>query len=153
MSEEEDKDDNNNKSKTEKKGELPFGLCVTNLLNLQKPTQDGDRVMVIVAGTCTIHYMLQFYPQIAKYTVLRGIFSGLATDKLGLLAKDALGSCCIVDGILGNPNVSNPIFVKAAKQLLTNLQSRWTTLSVHHVGHHTVKKIFCVLPDIKDKEA
>mmetsp|Transcript_11214 Transcript_11214/g.15772 ORF Transcript_11214/g.15772 Transcript_11214/m.15772 type:complete len:195 (+) Transcript_11214:721-1305(+) len=76
----------------------------------------------------------------------------MSQDSLELIAKDGLGSRCIMDGILDGP-VKEPVFSMAARTLLDKLQGRWLALSVDRVGHHTVKKLFRALPDMDDQAA
>jgi hypothetical protein len=81
---------------------------------------------------------------------LEGILEGLTTDELVVIAKDGLGSRCIMDGILEGP-VQTPIFAAAAKKLLKKFTGTLVALSSDRVGHHIVMKLFHALPKIDDK--
>jgi hypothetical protein len=74
----------------------------------------------------------------------------MSHDDLELIAKDGLGSRCIMDGILDGP-MSEEIFAKAAKNLLQKLSGRWVALASDRVGHHAVKKLFKSLTSVDDK--
>jgi hypothetical protein len=119
------------------------------MLSLQKAENDGERLQLDVAGTRTVFQLLRFEPQHCK-VVLKGILA-LAQEDIEAIAKDGLGSRCILDGILDNPS-GDSIFTKAVKQLLVKLQGRWVALSVDRIGHHTTKKVFRALDDMGSRE-
>jgi nucleolar protein 9 len=122
--------------------------CVLRLIDLKLPEKDGDRINLDAAGTRAVYHMLRFTPRLCEDT-LKGT-TELSTVELISLAKDGLGSRCIMDGILDGP-IKTPIFASATKSILTKLQGDWVSLSVDRVGHHTVKKMFLALPRIDDK--
>lgn len=123
--------------------------CIPFLINAHLPVQNGERVLLDVAGTRAVYHMLRFQPALCKDTI-KGIME-LTTEQIESLTKDALGSRCILDGILDGP-IDDSVFSSALKRLLVKLQGRWVAVAVDRVGHHTVKKLFRALHDIKDKE-
>jgi hypothetical protein len=126
-----------------------LAAVISSLLNLQKAETDGERLQLDVAGTRTVFHLLRFEPEYCK-VVLKGILA-LEQQDIELIAKDGLGSRCILDGILDDPS-GNSIFTKAVKQLLIKLQGRWVALSVDRIGHHTTKKVFRSLEDMGSRE-
>jgi hypothetical protein len=74
----------------------------------------------------------------------------MSAEDLVSIAKDGLGSRCIMDGILDGP-VKAPIFATGTKDLREKLSGCWASLATDRVGHHTVKKLFKHLPRIDDK--
>lgn len=123
--------------------------AVPALLSMQKPEKEGARLVLDVAGTRAVFHLLRFDPGHCK-GVLKGI-TALPQEDLELIAKDGLGSRCILDGVLENAS-GDAVFAKAIKQLLAKLQGRWVALSVDRVGHHTVKKVFRSLGDMDSRE-
>lgn len=101
------------------------------------------------AGCRSLYHMLRFSPKLCE-EVLNGIINEMPAESLLLIAKDGLGSRCIMDGILDGP-ILTPIFAQATKQLREKLEGHWTSLASDRVGHHTVKKLFKALPKIDDK--
>jgi hypothetical protein len=81
---------------------------------------------------------------------LKGVLEGLSETEIEILARDGLGSRCILDGILDGP-ANTSVFASAFKSLFVKLKGRWTSLSTDRVGHHTVKKLFHALPKMDDK--
>lgn len=130
---------------------LKVNKCISPLLNMKKPDRDGDRVVVDVAGTRALYNMLRFEPVLCRDTLI-GVTDELASEEIELLAKDALGSRCVLDGILEGP-VVDPIFASALSRLVIKLRGRWVAVATDRVGHHTVKKVFRALRDMKDKES
>lgn len=129
---------------------VKLNKCIPALLSIQKPARDGDRVQVDVAGTRALYHMLRFEPSLLCKDTVKGIME-LAPDEMELLTKDALGSRCVLDGILEGP-LKDSVFALALKRLLAKLQGRWVAVAIDRVGHHTVKKLFRALSDVKDKE-
>jgi hypothetical protein len=123
--------------------------CIKSVLGLRKPEKDGDRVILDAAGARTIYHMLRFTPRLCE-EVLKGCIDEHSADELLLIAKDGLGSRCIMDGLLDGP-IKTPIFAAASKTLYLKLKDNWVSLSTDRVGHHTVKKLFTALPRIDDK--
>lgn len=126
-----------------------LAAVISSLLNLQKAENDGERLQLDVAGTRTVFHLLRFEPHHCK-VVLKGILA-LSQQDIELIAKDGLGSRCILDGILDDPS-GDSVFTKAVKQLLVKLQGRWVALSVDRIGHHTTKKVFRALEDMGSRE-
>jgi hypothetical protein len=117
--------------------------CVPLLIDMK----DGS--VFDAAGCRSIFHMLRFPPSVCE-PILNGVINEIPTESLVLIAKDGLGSRCIMDGILDGP-VLIPIFARASKQLWEKLQGHWTPLALDRVGHHTVKKLFTALPKVDDK--
>jgi nucleolar protein 9 len=126
-----------------------LAAVISSLLSLQKAENDGERLQLDVAGTRTVFQLLRFEPHHCK-VVLKGILA-LSPEDIEAIAKDGLGSRCILDGILDNPS-GDSVFTKAVKQLLLKLQDRWVALSVDRIGHHTTKKVFRALDDMGSRE-
>ena len=137
------------KKQRAKASALDIKDCMPLLIALQAPEQDGGRAMMDVAGCRTLYHLLRFAPRLCEET-LNGIIDGISTEELVLIAKDGLGSRCILDGILDGP-VQTPIFAAAAKQLLNKLTGTFVALSSDRVGHHIVMKLFRALPKLDDK--
>ena len=137
------------KKQRAKASALDIKDCIPLLIGLQAPEQDGGRAMLDVAGCRTLYHLLRFAPRLCEET-LSGIMDGLTADQLVLIAKDGLGSRCILDGILDGP-VQTPIFAAATKQLLNKLTGTLVALSSDRVGHHIVMKLFQALPKLDDK--
>jgi nucleolar protein 9 len=123
--------------------------CIPKLINITKPESDGGRAVLDVSGSRSVYHLLRFSPRLCD-EVLSGITEGLTQDELQMIAKDGLGSRCIMDGILDGP-VKTPIFAAAVKNLFGKLQSCWVGLASDRVGHHTAMKMFAALPRIDDK--
>jgi hypothetical protein len=137
------------KKQRKKASALEIKDCIPLLINLKSAEADGGRADIDAAGARAVYQMLHFSPRLCE-DVLKGILEGLSETEIEILAKDGLGSRCILDGILdGPPNTSN--FASAFKSLFIKLQGRWTSLSTDRVGHHSVKKLFHALPKIDDK--
>jgi hypothetical protein len=126
-----------------------LAAVISSLLSLQKAENDGERLQLDVAGTRTVFHLLRFEPHHCK-VVLKGILA-LSQQDIELIAKDGLGSRCILDGILDDSS-GDSVFTKAVKQLLIKLQGRWVALSVDRIGHHTTKKVFRALEDMGSRE-
>jgi len=123
--------------------------CVPLLIGLKMPKEAGGKVMIDAAGARAVYQMLHFAPRLCE-DILKGVLDGLSSEEIESLARDGLGSRCILDGMLeGPPNV--PAFASAFKSLFSKLQGRWTSLATDRVGHHTVRKLFHALPKIDDK--
>jgi nucleolar protein 9 len=126
-----------------------LAAVISSLLSLQKAENDGERLQLDVAGTRTVFQLLRFEPHHCK-VVLKGILA-LSQEDIEAIAKDGLGSRCILDGILDDSS-GDSVFTKAVKQLLVKLQGRWVALSVDRIGHHTTKKVFRALDDMGSRE-
>jgi nucleolar protein 9 len=126
-----------------------LAAVISSLLGLQIPEKDGERLQLDVEGTRTVYHLLRLEPQHCK-VVLKGVLA-LSQQDFELLAKDGLGSRCILDGILEDPS-KDSVFTKATKQLLVKLQGRWVALSADRIGHHTTKKTFQALEDMASRE-
>lgn len=134
-------------SKSKSNGLVP---CIPDLLSIIEPSDEtGGRLVLDVAGTRSLFYMLRFESKFCEEALL-GI-SKLSDEQLVLLAKDGLGSRCIWDGVLEGP-VKESHFTTALKRILKELSGRWVQLAADRVGHHSVQKIFRRLVDISDKE-
>jgi hypothetical protein len=142
-------EDGKKKKKRTKDSAVAIKDCIPKLINIKKPESDGGRAVLDVAGTRSIYHLLRFSPSLCV-EVLSGITEGLTQDELQMIAKDGLGSRCIMDGILDGP-VKTPIFAVGVKNLFEKLQSCWVALASDRVGHHTVMKMFAALPRIDDK--
>jgi hypothetical protein len=137
------------KRKRQKAPAIAIKDCIPKLIDLRKPEQEGGRIMLDVAGSRTVYHLLRFAPRFCEEG-LNGVIEGLSREELQLIAKDGLGSRCIMDGILDGP-VKTPFFATATKGLLAKLMDSWVALSVDRVGHHTAKKLFLALPRIDDR--
>lgn len=123
--------------------------CIKKLINLQIP-QDGKRFLELDAtGARAVYQLLRFVPRLCGDT-LSGIISSYDASELETMCNDGLASKCIIDGILDGPTNIKP-FSQAVKRLFDKLKGRWVALSVHRVGHHTVKKIFKKLTNMEDR--
>jgi Pumilio-family RNA binding repeat len=128
---------------------VKLNKCIPHLLNMRAPARDGERWILDVAGTRAVYHLLQFQPSRCKDTI-KGLLE-LSVEHIEGLAKDGLGSRCILDALLDGPK-DESMFVQARQRLLGKLTGRWVALAVDRVGHHTVQKLFDVLRDIKDQE-
>jgi hypothetical protein len=142
-------EDGKKKKKRKKDSAVAIKDCIPKLINIKKPESDGGRAVLDVAGSRSVYHLLRFSPRLCD-EVLSGIAEGLTQDELQMIAKDGLGSRCIMDGILDGP-VKTPIFAAAVKNLFEKLQSCWVALASDRVGHHTAMKMFAALPRIDDK--
>jgi hypothetical protein len=142
-------EDGKKKKKRKKDSAVAIKDCIPQLINIKKPESDGGRAVLDVAGSRSVYHLLRFSPRLCD-EVLSGITQGLTQDELQMIAKDGLGSRCIMDGILDGP-VKTPIFAAAVKHLFEKLQSCWVGLASDRVGHHTAMKMFAALPRIDDK--
>ena len=123
--------------------------CIAQLINVRKPQIEGGRAQLDVSGSRTVYHLLRFTPRLCEDT-LKGIIEGLDADEIQLIAKDGLGSVCIIDGILDGA-IQTPVFAAAIKKLQAKLAGCWVSLAADRVGHHMVKKMFLALPKIDDK--
>lgn len=123
--------------------------CIPFLIGLARNPTDDQRITLDAAGCRSVHHMLRFSPRLCQ-DVLDGILQELSTEDLMSIAKDGLGSRCVLDGILDGP-VKSPIFSAGTKDLREKLTGHWASLATDRVGHHTVKKLFKHLPKIDDK--
>lgn len=160
------------KKKRRKASAIQLQDCVRPLLGLSgkerrdADTDDGEapvpsatssnsKIQLDVLGTRTVYHMLRFAPRLS-IDVVDGILQKIPRDELELIAKDGLGSCCIMDGILdlASSSASNDtsVFSGALKQLLKKFQGRWVELAIDRVGHHSVIKLFQALERFEDKE-
>jgi Pumilio-family RNA binding repeat len=124
--------------------------CISLLLQVVPPAQYGDRVVVDIAGTRTMHHLLCFTPELCKDTI-KGLLE-LPPTELELLAKDPFASRCILDVIIESPNATHSVFLSALKRLVAKLKGKWVSVAVDRVGHHTVQKLFMALVDVNDKK-
>lgn len=137
------------KKQRKKASALEIKDCIPLLIDLKSADADGGRANLDVTGARSVYHMLHFTPRLCE-DVLNGILEGLSAAEIETLARDGLGSRCILDGILDGPT-NTSIFASAFKSLFAKLNGRWTSLSTDRVGHHTVKKLFHALPKIDDK--
>lgn len=125
--------------------------CIKKLINLRIP-QDGKRFLELDAnGARAVYQLLRFVPRLCGDT-LSAIISSYDASEFEFMCNDGLASKCIIDGILDGPTNIKP-FSQAVKRLFEKLKGRWIALSVHRVGHHTVKKIFKKLTNIEDRSS
>jgi hypothetical protein len=116
---------------------LKWNKCIPKVLQI---VPQNDRVRLDVAGARMLYHCLRFQPQRCPDTI-KGIME-LPVEHIELLAKDALGTRCILDKIVeGNDNES--VFAAARKRLVNKLAGRWAALASDRVGHHMVRKLFC----------
>lgn len=141
--------DGKKKKERKKASSIEIKDCIPMLIGLKRNPDDDQRITLDVAGCRSVHHMLRFSPRLCQ-DILNGITQELSTEDLVSIAKDGLGSRCIMDGILDGP-VKTPIFSTGTKNLLEKLSGRWASLATDRVGHHTVKKLFRHLPKIDDK--
>jgi hypothetical protein len=155
----EDKDANKDESIQKKKKKkqrkkataVELKNCIPSLIGISSSSSEthGERIHIEVEGSRAVHHLLRFSPRLCD-DVLKGILEELSTDHVLALAKDGLGSRCIIDGILDGPT-KTPVFIAAVKQLREKLSGHWTSLASDRVGQHAVKKLFIALPKIDDK--
>jgi len=123
--------------------------CIPLLLDLKMDKDESTRIQVDAAGARAIYHMLHFTPRLCE-DILKGLVDELTSDEIESLARDGLGSRCILDGILeGPPNHAS--FASAFLSMLSKLKGRWTSIATDRVGHHSVKKLFHALPKMDDK--
>jgi hypothetical protein len=144
-----EKDAKKKKKKRQKDLALSMQECVPKLVNLTPPESDGDRVTLDAAGSRALYHLLRFEPHLCT-EVLEGIVKSFTSGELELIAKDGLGSRCIMDGILDGPK-EELAFADARKTLLERFNGRLVTLAVDRVGNHTIKKLFKGLTEWEDK--
>jgi Pumilio-family RNA binding repeat len=137
------------KKKRKKASDVNIEDCIPHLVGARKPEQEGGRIPLDATGCRTVYHLLRFTPRLCQ-DILNGIVQGLEPDVLQLIAKDGLGSRCIMDGILDGP-IQTPNFAMAVKGLLEQLTGCWISLATDRVAHHLVKKVFVALPKITDK--
>jgi hypothetical protein len=144
--------------------------CIPKLLQYQAPTKDGERINLDPAGARAIFHFLRFVPRLCG-PIIHGILLSYSPIDLELLACDSLASvwCAfhimsylkylmfflslfisIFDGILDGA-VNQKSFVDGTRLLLEKLEGRWVSLSLNHIGHHIVKKVFHSLVSVDDK--
>ena len=123
--------------------------CIVRLINLQCPSMDSERISLDAAGVRCVYHLLRLTPRLCEDT-LEAILESYAADELVRIAKDGLGSRCIMDGILAGPT-KTPFFITAVKGLFDKLKGHWVALATDRVGHHTVRRMFYALPKIDDK--
>ncbi|VEU44776.1 unnamed protein product [Pseudo-nitzschia multistriata] len=137
------------KKQRKKASSVELKDCIPELIGLRRNPGDDQRITLDAAGCRSVHHMLRFSPRLCQ-DVLDGIIGGLQAEDLVSIARDGLGSRCLMDGILDGP-VKTPIFAGACKDLRERMAGSWTSLATDRVGHHTVKKLFRALPKIDDK--
>lgn len=145
----EDAPEEKKKKQRKKASAVDIQHCVLELVNLKMQDKDAMKISLDPVGTRSVYHMLRFTPRLCEET-LGAITEMFSQDELELLARDGLGSRCIMDGILCGPT-KTPVFGVAVKALLGKLSGRWVALSTDRVGHHTVKNMFLALPKIDDK--
>mmetsp|Transcript_10560 Transcript_10560/g.19346 ORF Transcript_10560/g.19346 Transcript_10560/m.19346 type:complete len:795 (-) Transcript_10560:63-2447(-) len=141
----------NKKKKKQRKKASAVELkdCIPLLIDLRRDPVDDQKITIDAAGSRSVYHMLRFSPRLCQ-EVLQGIIQEMSVEDLVSIAKDGLGSRCIMDGILDGP-VKTPNFAEAVKELRVKLSGHWTSLASDRVGHHSVKKLFKALPKIDDK--
>jgi len=145
-----DANDSDKKKKQRKKASsVEIKDCIPMLIGLKRSPEDETRISLDAAGCRSVHHMLRFSPRLCQ-DVLDGIIKEMSSEDLVSIAKDGLGSRCIMDGILDGP-INASIFAGATKDLREKLSGSWASLATDRVGHHTVKKLFKCLPRIDDK--
>ena len=122
--------------------------CVLRLINLRIPVE-SERIGLDAAGARCVYHLLRFTPRLCE-DILNAILDSYSADELLRVAKDGLGSRCVMDGILAGAT-KTPMFISAVKGLFTKLEGKWVSLATDRVGHHTVKRMFHALPKIDDK--
>lgn len=137
------------KKQRKKASSVEIKDCIPILIGLKRNSEDDQRITLDAAGCRSVHHMLRFSPRLCQ-DVLDGLLKEVSSEDLVSLARDGLGSRCIMDGILDGP-VKTPIFATATKDLREKLEGNWASLATDRVGHHTVKKLFKHLPKIDDK--
>ncbi len=137
------------KKQRKKASSVEIKDCIPVLIGLKRNSVDEQRITLDAAGCRSVHHMLHFSPRLCQ-EILDGILKELSTEDLVSIARDGLGSRCIMDGILDGP-VKTPIFSASTNELREKLVGNWTSLATDRVGHHTVKKLFKHLPRIDDK--
>ena len=137
------------KKQRKKASSVEIKECIPMIIGLRRNSEDDQRITLDAAGCRSVHHMLRFSPRLCQ-DILDGIIQEVSFDDLVSIAKDGLGSRCIMDGILDGP-VKTPIFATATKNLREKLMGSWASLATDRVGHHTVKKLFRHLPKIDDK--
>ena len=128
---------------------LPLKEYIPLLIDVKAPDREGGRVTLDAEGVRAVYHLLRFSPRLCS-EALDGIILNISKEDLELIAKDGLGSRCVMDGILDGP-MKEPVFATAAKKLLHKLSGRWVALASDRVGHHSVKKLFKALLDLEDK--
>ena len=123
--------------------------CIPLLLDLRHSSGDTTRVPMDAAGARAVYHMLHFTPRLCQ-DILKGLLDKLTGEQIESLARDGLGSRCILDGILDGPP-NDPSFASAFVSLLSKLNGRWSSISTDRVGYHSVKKLFHALPKLDDK--
>jgi hypothetical protein len=144
-------DNSKSRKKKERKKASAIDLkdCIPLLLHLERDSS-VDRISLDVAGSRTVYHLLRFSPRLCE-EVLDGIIRELSTDDIVSIAKDGLGSRCILDGILDGP-IKTSIFQQAIRELRSKLAGRCGSLANHRVGHHVVRKLFTALSTVGEKE-
>uniref|UniRef100_A0A7S4ASM3 Pumilio domain-containing protein NOP9 n=1 Tax=Pseudo-nitzschia australis TaxID=44445 RepID=A0A7S4ASM3_9STRA len=137
------------KKQRKKASSVELKDCIPMLIGLKRNPEDDQHITLDAAGCRSVHHMLRFSPRLCQ-DVLDGIIEEMSAEDLVSIAKDGLGSRCIMDGILDGP-VKTTIFGTATKDLREKLIGCWASLATDRVGHHTVKKVFKSLPRIDDK--
>jgi Pumilio-family RNA binding repeat len=117
--------------------------CVPLLIDVKEGS------VLDAAGCRSVHHMLRFSPSLCE-PIIDGVINEIPAESLVVMAKDGLGSRCIMDGILDGP-ILTPIFARASKKLWEKLEGNWASLATDRVGHHTVMKLFKALPKVDDK--
>jgi hypothetical protein len=132
-----------------KASDVQLKHCIPLLIGLKRNEGDGHAISLDPAGTRSVFHMLRFSPRLCQDT-LHGLINEISAEDLVSIAKDGMGSRCLMDGILDGP-INTPIFAEAARLLRTKLVGHWASLAGDRVGQHSVKKLFKALPKIDDK--
>ncbi|KAG7370206.1 Pumilio-family RNA binding repeat protein [Nitzschia inconspicua] len=138
------------KKERKKASMIELKECVPLLLQINENSIKSEQLSMDVAGTRTVYHMLRFSPRLCE-GVLDGIVQELSTEELVSIAKDGLGSRCVLDGILDGP-VQIPVFQKAVQELRSKFVGRIVSMANHRVAHHVVRKLFVALSTMGEKE-
>lgn len=142
-----EKDDDKKTKKRHKTTKTkPIAYCVRKLLDARLPADEDGRLTLDVNGARTVHHLLRFAAPNARRDVVEALVNDSSIRELEALAKDGLGSRCVIDALLLPDNAA-----LAAVALRDKLAGRWTSLAVHRVGHHAVRRLFTSLSSLDDK--
>ncbi|NJN84356.1 MAG: hypothetical protein HC802_20135, partial [Caldilineaceae bacterium] len=108
------------KKERKKASHVELKDCVRLFLQIKPSSTDAEQISLDVAGCRTVYHMLRFSPRLCE-GVLDGIVGELSTEDLVSIAKDGIGSRCVLDGILDGP-VQTPIFKGGAR---ASIQACW----------------------------
>ena len=137
------------KKQRKKSSAVEIKDCIPLLLDLRNQIGDTTKATMDAAGARAVYHMLHFTPRLCE-DILKGLLDELTVEQIESLARDGLGSRCILDGILDGPR-NDPLFASAFVSLFSKLNGRWSTIATDRVGYHCVKKLFHALPKLDDK--